>query len=153
MGEEETCDPQAILQGSLFAAPVAYSLSSDVDPSRPPSPSEAFKAVWFSYEYYDVSPGRQIEECTETLSIGRVKAAISPDVIHRLQHFYETFLQSQEANPKFSEGKQLGQCSFEHFYRGQYCNQEMHLLVCKLQLGSFCHALGYQNTMWSINSL
>ena len=107
MGEEETCDhPQAILQGSLFDAPAAGSLSSDVDLSRSSSPSEAFKAVWFTYEYYDVSPSRQIEECTGTLNIGRVKAAISPDVIHRLQHFYEAFLQSQEANPKFSEGKQ-----------------------------------------------
>lgn len=105
MGEEETCDPHAILQGTLFDAPAAGSLSSDVDLPTPSSPSEAFKAVWIAYEYYDVTPSRRIEECTGTLNIGRVKAAISPDVIHRLQHFYEAFLQSQEANPKFSEGK------------------------------------------------
>lgn len=105
MGEEETCDPHAILQDTLFDAPAAGSLSSDVDLPTPSSPSEAFKAVWIAYEYYDVSPSRRIEECTGTLNIGRVKAAISPDVIHRLQHFYEAFLQSQEANPTFSEGK------------------------------------------------
>ena len=107
LGEGEACDPQVILQGSLFDPPSAESLSktsSEVDLSRPALPSEEFKAVWFSYEYYDTSLSRPTEECTEVLNIGRVKAALSPDVIHRLQHFYETFKQSQEANPKFSEG-------------------------------------------------
>ena len=56
LGEGEACDPQVILQGSLFDTPSAESLSktsSEVDLSRPASPSEEFKAVWFSYEYYD----------------------------------------------------------------------------------------------------
>lgn len=107
LGEGEACDPQVIFQGSLFGTPSAESLSktsSEVDLSRPASPSEEFKAVWFSYEYYDTSLSRPTEECTEVLNIGRVRAALSPDVIHRLQHFYETFKQSQEANPKFSKG-------------------------------------------------
>lgn len=107
LGEGEAYDPQVILQGSLFGTPSAESLSkssSEVDLSRQASPSEEFKAVWFSYEYYDTSLSRPTEECTEVLNIGRVRAALSPDVIHRLQHFYEAFKQSQEANPKFSKG-------------------------------------------------
>ena len=114
LGEGEACDPQTILQGSLFDTPSAEGLtkpSSEVDLSRPASPSEEFKAVWFSYEYYDTSLSRPVEECTEVLNIGRVRAALSPDVIHRLQHFYETYKLSQEANPRFAEGTVGVPCS------------------------------------------
>ena len=65
---------------------------------------EPFNAVWFTYLYFDVRSSRLIEECTEQLYVGEMRASFSPDVVHRLQHFIVAFQKSAEANPKFSEG-------------------------------------------------
>ena len=63
-----------------------------------------YRAVWFTYQYFDTSVSRLIEECTETLHIGYMMASFSPDVVHRLLHFLRAFKKSMEANPRLSEG-------------------------------------------------
>ena len=106
MGTTIPCDPQAILNGSLFdeKADTAEPLSSTATLLQPRG---EFTAVWFTYEYYDVGPTRQVEELTEILNIGKINGTISPDVTHRLLHFSQAYSRSLEANPLFSEGKGL----------------------------------------------
>ena len=98
---------QSLLKGSLFDP--AQSLSSTID--LPPVTreeltrvGEPFKSLWISYVYFDVDQLRTEEECSECFSIGWTKMAVSPDVLHRLQHFWSAFGKSMEANPSSSQG-------------------------------------------------
>ena len=111
--EDSTHDPNIVVRDSLFDE------SADQKPGQqqqqpaipPPNPLElldsrekVFTAGWLTYEYYDVGPTRETEECTVVVQFGRGEITLSPDVVHRLQHYYRAFSQSLEANPVFSEG-------------------------------------------------
>jgi vacuolar protein sorting-associated protein 13B len=111
--EDSTHDPNIVVRDSLFDE------SADQKPGQqqqqpaipPPNPLElldsrekVFTAGWLTYEYYDVGPSRETEECTVVVQFGRGEITLSPDVVHRLQHYYKAFSQSLEANPVFSEG-------------------------------------------------
>ncbi len=103
-------DPEDILQGTLFAKRVVPSAEEgggampSVEGSR--WGEKDYKGVWFTYEYYDVALGqRVVEECEERVEVGRLEAVLCPDTLHCLQHFWQAYNQSLEANPPFSEGK------------------------------------------------
>ena len=102
----DTCDTDLVLTGSLF------------DPAPPPEEMppvaeellrqrEEFKAVWFTYEYYDIGPAHSVEVCNEVLTVGEVDLLLSPDVLHRAQHFRRAYGESVEACPLFSDGRAL----------------------------------------------
>ena len=101
-----------MLKRSLFALPIATPTTPDsatieLPPLAEPDLAQLgrnYEAVWFTYQYFDVGPSRQVEECTETLRVGHMTATFSPDVIHRLQHFIQAFRKSSAAVPRFSEG-------------------------------------------------
>lgn len=65
---------------------------------------QAFKSLWITYLYLDKDAVRTKELCFERIAIGRTKMAISPDVTHRLHHFWSAYSQSMEANPSASKG-------------------------------------------------
>lgn len=104
---------ELMLKRSLFAPPTEVPSTPDSSTIELPPLSDPdlaqlgkhYGAVWFTYQYFDVSAARSIEECTETLRVGRVTASFSPDVVHRLQHFLQALKKSMSANPRFSEGK------------------------------------------------
>jgi len=102
---------------------------------------EPYKAVWLSYVYQDVTENSPIEECTETLCIGRSRLALSPDVVHRLNHFWTAFSQSMEVNPSSSRGQKwchcacINLCSFNtgcEISLSLECSHSGHFLVHKL---------------------
>ncbi len=62
-----------------------------------------YKAVWFSYEYYDKGPDRQ-ESCDQTVILGEQSLILSPDVVHCVWFFFDHFLTSLEAVPMISKG-------------------------------------------------
>ena len=62
-----------------------------------------YKAVWFSYEYYDKTLSRE-EGCEERIIVGEQCLLLSPDVLHRVWFFVDKFLTSLEAVPLFSKG-------------------------------------------------
>ena len=103
---------ESMLKRSLFAPPIATpstpdSATIELPPLAEPDLAQLghnYGAVWFTYQYFDVGPSRQVEECTETLRVGHMTATFSPDVIHRLQHFVQAFKKSSAAVPRFSEG-------------------------------------------------
>lgn len=108
---------EQMLKRSLFAPPITNAEDAPPTPDSgtiqlPPltDPDLAqlgdhYSALWFTYQYFDTGPSRLIEECTETLRVGHVTATLSPDVLHRLQHFIHAFGKSLEANRRFSEGE------------------------------------------------
>ena len=108
---------EQMLKRSLFAPPTTSTEDAPPTPDSgtielPPlsDPDLAqlgdhYTALWFTYQYFDTGPSRSMEECTETLRVGHVTATLSPDVLHRLQHFIQAFGKSLEANPRFSEGE------------------------------------------------
>ena len=108
---------EQMLKRSLFASPTT---NGDDAPPTPDSGTielpplsdpdlaqlgDHYTALWFTYQYFDTGPSRSMEECTETLRVGHVSVTLSPDVLHRLQHFIHAFGKSLEANPRFSEGE------------------------------------------------
>ena len=68
-------------------------------------PPEEFSALWFSYDYYDVGEGREREECSEVLRVGKVKGVVCPEVIHCYNQLTESLASSLEANPWRSSGE------------------------------------------------
>ena len=113
MGTQQSTNPKStgvsddLLTGTLFAPSSSASLTIDLPPATKEGLAQIgkpYKAVWISYLYFNVDQSRPVEECTETISIGRTKMAVSPDVVHRLQHFLTAFKQSNEANPASSKG-------------------------------------------------
>lgn len=113
MGTQEATDPKStgvsddLLRGSLFSPSSSTSLTIDLPPATKEGLAQIgvpYKALWISYLYFDIDQSRSVEECTETISIGRTKMAFSPDVLHRLQHFLTAFKHSNEANPASSKG-------------------------------------------------
>ena len=106
---------EVMLKRSLFAPPTEPpstpdSATIELPPLSDPDLAELgkdYKAVWFTYQYFDVSAARSVEECTETLRVGHMTISFSPDVLHRLLHFLQAFKKSLAANPRFSEGKAL----------------------------------------------
>ena len=84
--------------------------SVDMAPDATPTPKDwlqqrpEYVAVWFSYEYYDISPDREVEICDEVVKIGDQFIVMSPDVLHRVWFYIDGFLKSLEATPLFSKG-------------------------------------------------
>ena len=97
-----TADAEQVLSGSLFAPSPPPSTPHTLTPPSPPC--SCLEAVCLTYEYYDTGPSRAIEECTETLSLGRARVTVCPDLLHRLMHFQDAFTQSLHANPLSSQG-------------------------------------------------
>lgn len=107
LDESET--KKHLLAGSLFAE-----VSKDLEYTEYLQQREAYDAVWFSYRDLDVMEGREIEECNEKLVIGKTLLFLSPDVIHRLMHFIQSFLDTLEAHPLLSNGACLWVCTIMH---------------------------------------
>lgn len=114
-----------MLKRSLFAPPLATPTTPDSATIELPPLSEPdlahlgkhYRALWFTYQYFDISAARSVEECTETLRVGHITASFSPDVLHRLQHFILALKRSIAANPRFSEGKlHPPRCAFSNQY-------------------------------------
>lgn len=89
-----------------------YCKGTDVDcPPDTSSPQywlqykSEYSAVWFSYEYYDITKEREVEICNEDVRLGEQRILLSADVVHRLQFYIERFLRSLEAMPLISQGK------------------------------------------------
>ncbi len=108
---EHPLDPDALsqelLKGSLFDPAQTNSATIDLPPATKEEVArvgEPFKSLWISYLYFDVDASRSAEECFERFAIGRSKMAVSPDVVHRLQHFWSAYSQSMEATPSSSKG-------------------------------------------------
>lgn len=93
-----------LLKYSLFARQNTAEYPLDIDKAFLDDLGRPFKAVWFTYDYHDVSPTASVEECTETLQVGVVNAAVSPDVVHRLELYLLSFKNSLEATPLVSTG-------------------------------------------------
>lgn len=89
-----------------------YYKGTDVDcPSDTPSPQywlqykSEYSAVWFTYEYYDITKEREVEICNEEVRLGEQRVLLSADVVHRLEFYIERFLRSLEVMPLISQGK------------------------------------------------
>lgn len=103
---------EVMLKRSLFAPPIDTPTTPDsatieLPPLADPDLAQLgqhYKALWFTYQYFDVGPSRTVEECTETLHVGHMTATFSPDVLHRLQHFIQALRKSSASAPRFSEG-------------------------------------------------
>ena len=67
---------------------------------------EPFRAVWFTYDYYDIGSERSVEVCTASLDVGKVSVVLSPDLLHRVELFYTSFQTSLEATPSFTKGEE-----------------------------------------------
>lgn len=95
-----------VSRGSLFD--LNWSIK-DASPEQDVSllfcPPEEFSALWFSYDYYDVGEGREREECSEVLRVGKVKGVVCPEVIHCYNQLTEGLASSLEANPWRSSGE------------------------------------------------
>lgn len=98
-------DYEDVLRGSLF----------DVQDTTPPcflpgsgeellAVREEFAGWWFTYEYYDVGPGREREECMYVLRLGWSEGTLCADVTHRFSHFYDAYSKTWESNPSFTAG-------------------------------------------------
>lgn len=119
-GEQDEEVIEQMLKRSLFSPPIINAEDAPPTPDSgtielPPltDPDLAqlgdhYTALWFTYQYFDTGPSRSMEECTETFRVGHVTATLSPDVLHRLQHFIHAFGKSLEANRRFSEGELCG---------------------------------------------
>lgn len=102
--DSSECDLQEIQHGTLFEESPGTDQPATI-PEVLSKGRKEFSALWFSYEYYDVGPTHQTEELMEIFNLGWVNVAVSPDVLHRFQHFHHAYSQSLEANPLFSEGR------------------------------------------------
>ena len=96
---DESQTKKHLLAESLFAE-----VSEDPEYTEYLRQREAYDAVWFSYHDLDVMEGREVEECNEKLVIGKTLLFLSPDVLHRLMHFIQSFLDTLEAHPLLSNG-------------------------------------------------
>ncbi len=108
---ERPLDPdtlsQELLRGSLFDPAHSNSVTIDLPPLTKDELArvgEAFKSLWISYLYFDVVASRSIEECLERVAVGRSKMVVSPDIVHRLQHFWSAYSLSMETTPSSSKG-------------------------------------------------
>ncbi len=101
---------EELLRGSLFDPTHSNSATIDLPPVTKEELArvgKAFQSLWISYLYFDVSASRVMEECFERVAVGRSKMAVSPDVVHRLQHFWTAYSQCMEAKPSSSKGDLL----------------------------------------------
>lgn len=95
-------DTSRLLCGTLFDT----SSSVDVTASRACT-SDDFPAVWFSYDYYDISKERTQEELVERFDFGQVNVMLCAELVHFWQHFSESRNSSLEANPSLSGGDHI----------------------------------------------
>ena len=89
-----TVNTSRLFCGSLFD----NSSSVDVVGSHACS-SDDFPALWFSYDYYDVSKERVQEELVEHFDIGSLNVMLCAELVHFWQHFSQSRKSSLEANP------------------------------------------------------
>ncbi len=90
---------------SLFGNQNEVEYPMDIDNEFLSDMGRPFQAVWFTYDDRDVCPTRPVEECAETLQVGVVRAALSPDVVHRLELYLLSLNTSLEATPLASKGE------------------------------------------------
>ena len=95
----DVVDTSRLLCGTLFD----NSSSVDVTASHACT-SDDFPAVWFSYDYYDVSKERTQEELVEHYDFGQLNVVLCAELVHFWQHFSESRSSSLEANPSLSGG-------------------------------------------------
>ena len=97
------CDTSQIVQNTFFQPQDNDHGPATLTPKDWLQQKDHYKAVWFSYEYYDKGVDRQ-ESCDEVVVIGEQSLIMSPDVIHCVWFFIEHFLTSLEAIPMASKG-------------------------------------------------
>ena len=97
--------PPTLLQSSSHF-PSRSSMGSRLDEGAESlvAMGEPYQGVWFTYDYHDLGPQRSVEECMEQLRVGVVSAAVSPDVLHRLELFHLAFQDSLKVTPSISSG-------------------------------------------------
>lgn len=89
-----------VSSGSLFGPKWSIDdASQEPDSSLHLCAPEEFSAFWFAYDYYDVGEGREREECSEVLHVGKVKGVVCPEVTHCYNQLMESLASSLEANP------------------------------------------------------
>ena len=103
--EEDHYRTVDLLKYSLYTSQTDMEFPLDIDQEFLGDLGQPFKAVWFTYFDCDVSSTREVEECTEKLQVGEIRAVLSPDVVHRLELYCLSFFSSLEATPLVSTGK------------------------------------------------
>ena len=102
-------DTSRLLCGTLFDT----SSSVDVTASHACT-SDDFPAVWFSYDYYDVSKERAQEELVEHFDLGQVNVVLCAELVDFWRHFSQSRDSSLAANPSVSAGKMVGECILQN---------------------------------------
>ena len=105
--ESDKEEQGGILKYSLFSS-ASNASPSELDETQLAEVRDTFRAVWFTYDYcITVRSETSIEQCLESVRLGKVRAVLSPDVVHRLEMFHLSLSASLEVVPVFSKGEYL----------------------------------------------